>query len=119
MLGADILMIEGLSLFGCQREDFFNARRVRNIADDLLIRARAHELFDILSDSLQVNPVFLKHVDRYALAQFDKAEQKVFSAYEVVVETVSFLSGQSYDLHCAWREIVQKPFGFRQRRPGN
>ena len=57
-------------------------------------------------DGFQVETHFLEHIDGDALPQLDEAEQKVFGADDVVVETVGFLPRQSQYLLGARREIA-------------
>ena len=106
VFGADVGMVEGLGFLGGEREDFFDARRVGDVADHFLIGAGADLLLDLHADGFEVEAHFLEHVDGDALAQLDQAEQKVFGADEVVIKPIGFLPRQREHLLRAGREIV-------------
>ncbi len=95
MLGADIGMVEGLGFFAGEGQDLFDARGIGNVADHLLIGAGADLLFDLHAHRLEIQPEFLEHIDRDALAKFDQPEQKMLGADEIVVEAVGLFARQA------------------------
>ena len=106
VFGADVSVIERLGFLGREREDFFHARRVGNVADHFLIGAGADFLFHGDADGVEVNAHALQHIDGDALPQLDQAEQQMLRAEEVVVETVGFLACQREHLLRARRKIA-------------
>ena len=87
-------------------ENLLHARRVRNIADHLLIGAGADLLLDFHAHGFQIEADLLQDVDRHALAQLNQAEQQMFGAHKIVVEAVCFSCAPRQDLLSAGREIV-------------
>ena len=106
VFGADVRVIQRASFLRGERENFFNARRVRNVADDALVGAGADLFLDFKADGFKVQPHLLKDVHRDALAELDQAKEKVFGADEVVVEPVGLLARQSQHLLRPRRKIV-------------
>ena len=103
---ADVSVIERLGLLRREREHFFHARRVGNVADHLLVRAGADLFLDFHADGFEVEAHFLQDIHGHALAQFDQAEQKMLGAEEIVVEPVGFLARQREHLLRARRKIA-------------
>ena len=106
MLSPHVSVVQRFGFLGGQGQDLLDPRRVRDVADHLLIGAGADLLFDLHADGLEVEPEFLKDIDGHALAQFDQAEQQMLGADEIVVEPVGFLTGQRQHLLCSRGEIV-------------
>ena len=48
-----------------------HAGRIRNVADDALIRTGADLFLDLHADGLEVEPHFLEDIHGHALAEFD------------------------------------------------
>ena len=76
VLGADVGMVERLGFLAREREDFFHARRVGNVADHLGFRAGADLFLDLHPDGLEIEPHLLQNVDGDALAELDQPEQQ-------------------------------------------
>ena len=76
VLGADVGMVERLGFLGGQRQDFLDARRVRDVADHLLIGPGADLLFDFHADGFKVEAHLLEDVDGDALPELDQAEEQ-------------------------------------------
>lgn len=72
VFGADVGMIERLGLFGRQREDFLDARCVRNVADLFRFRAEADSFFDFHADDFEIDPHLLQSIDGGFLVELDK-----------------------------------------------
>ena len=106
VLGADVGVVERLGFLGGERQHLLDARRVRDVADHLLVRPGADLLLDLHADGFEVEAHLLQDVDGDALAQLDQAQQQVLGADEVVVEPVGFLARQRQHLLGARREIV-------------
>ena len=94
VLGADVGMVEALGLLARQREHFLDARRVRDVADHLGLRAAADLLFDFHAHGLHVETHLLQHVDGNSLAEFDQAEEQVLGPDVIMVEAVGLFPGQ-------------------------
>ena len=105
VFGADIGVVERLGFLGRERQHFFHAWRLRDVANDLLVGPSAGLLFHRHADGFEVETHFLEHVDGHALSEFDEAEQKVFGADDIVVKTVGFLPRQGQHLLRPGREI--------------
>ena len=103
---ADVSVIERLGFLGREREDFFHARRVGNVADHFLVGAGADLFLDFHADGFEVDAHALQHVHGDALPQLDQAEQQMLRAEKIVIETVGFLACQREHLLRARREIA-------------
>ena len=106
VLGADVGMIERLRFLAGERENFFHARRVRNVADHLGLRPGADLLLDFHPHGFEVETHLLQDVDGHALPELDQAEQQMLGPDVIVVEAVGFLAGERQDLLGSRREII-------------
>ena len=85
VFGTDITVIKRLGFLGCEREDLFHARGVRNAPGYFLVGAGADLSLDLHADSFEVEAHFFEHADGDALSQFDQAEQQMLRAEVMVV----------------------------------
>ncbi len=106
MLRADVAVIERLRFLAGEGEDFLHARRVGDVARHLGVGAGTDLLFDFDADGFQVEPKFLQHIDRDALAKLDQAEEQMLGAHVIVIETVRLFAGQGQNLLGAWGKII-------------
>ena len=106
VFGADVSVIQRLGFLGGEGENLLHARRVRNVADHLLIRAGADLFLDFHADGFEIQAELLQDVDGDALAQLDQAEQQMFGADKIVVEAVGFFARQRQHLLGAGRKII-------------
>ena len=106
MFRADVSVVKIFRFLLRERDDFFHARRVRNVADHFLIRSAADLFLDFDADAVEVNAHALQNIDGDALPQLDQAEQKMLGAKKVVVETVGFLAREREHLLRARRKIT-------------
>ena len=68
MLGANVGVVQRLGFLFRKLEHFFNARGVRDVAGQFLVRAGADLFLDLEAHSLQIEAHFLKDIDGDALA---------------------------------------------------
>jgi hypothetical protein len=106
VLGAHIRMIEAFGFLARERQDFLDARRVRNIADHLRLRPAANLLFDLHADSFHVQPHLLEDIHGHPLAKLDETEQQMLGTQIIMIEAVCFLAGQSENLLRTGSKIV-------------
>ena len=106
MFRANVGVIERLGFLGGEGQYLFHPRRVRDIADHLLVRAGADLFLDLHPYGLEVKSHFLENIDCDALAQFDQSEQEVFGADKIVIEPVGLLARQRQHLLGSRREII-------------
>jgi hypothetical protein len=106
VFGADVGMIEGFGFLGSEREDFLDAGCVRDVADHLLIGPVPTCFSTSMRTVSRSRPSFWRHVDGDPLAELDKAEEEVFGADKIVIETVGFLAREGEHLLRPRREIV-------------
>ena len=63
-------------------------------------------LFHLHADGFEIETEFVEDIDGDALAEFDQAEQDVFGADVVVVETIRLFAGEGEDLLGAWGKVI-------------
>src|SRR4029077_9570293 len=90
VFGADVRMIKRLRFFACQRQHFFDARRIGNVTYDLGFRPRADLFLHLHADGLKIEPHLLQDVNRHALAKFDESQKQMLRTDVVVVKPVGF-----------------------------
>src|SRR4030095_14753121 len=88
MLGANVSVAQRRGFHTRDRENLHHTRCELDVARSL-IRAEADLLLDFLADVFELHIATLEHGKRNALSQFDKAEEKVFGADEIVMEGLS------------------------------
>src|SRR5215471_20683849 len=101
-------MIERLSFLPRERQDFFDARRVRDVPNHLRLRPRTDLFLNFHPHRLKIEPHLLQDVDCYALTEFDQPEKQVLRADVVVVETVGFLASKRQNLLSPRCEIIHR-----------
>ena len=106
VLRADVAVVQRLGFLGCQSEDLFHPRGVGNVAHHFGLWAGTDLLLHLHADSFKVQPQFGQDVHGDALGQFDEAQQEVFRADVVVIETICLLACKGQDLLGAWGEII-------------
>ena len=106
MLGANVGMIEGFRFLARERENFFHARRIRNVADHLGLRPGTDLLLDFHPHGFEVEPHLLQDVDRNALPELDQTQQQMLGPDVIMVEAVSFFAGKRQNLLGSRREII-------------
>ena len=106
VLGADVGVVQRLGFLLGKLEHFLDARGVRDVAGQFLVRAGADLFLDLEAHGLQVEAHFLEDIDGDALAKVDQAQQQVLGAHEAVVEAVGLLSRQRQHLLGARGEVV-------------
>jgi hypothetical protein len=99
-------VVQRLGFLGGKGQHFFNARRVGNIPNHLLVGACADLFFDFHPDGFQVEPQFLQDVDGDALSELNEAQEQMFGTDKIMVEAVGFLARQRQHLLSAGRKIV-------------
>jgi len=99
-------VVEIFRLLLRERDDFFHARRVGNVADHFLVRPAADLLLDFDADAVEVNAHALQNIDGDALPQLDQAEQEMFRAEKIMVQPVGFLAREREHLLRARRKIT-------------
>ncbi len=92
MLGPDVGMIERFRFLAREREDFFHARRVRNVADHLGLRPGTDLLLDFHPHGFEVETHLLQDVDGNALPELDQTKQQMLGPDVIMVEAVSFFA---------------------------
>ena len=106
VLGADVGVVQRLGFLLGKLEHFLDARGVRDVAGQFLVRSGADLFLDLEAHGLQVEAHFLEDIDGDALAKVDQAEQQVFGTHEAVVEAVGLLPRQRQHLLGARGEVV-------------
>src|ERR1051326_3287758 len=94
VLRADVGMIKRLGFFACQCQNFFYARSIGNIADDLGLRSRADLFFHFHAHRLQVETHFLQNIYCHALPQFDQSKKQMLGADVIVIKSVRFFASK-------------------------
>src|ERR1041385_5799570 len=108
MFGAYVRVIEGFGFLGGKSENFFDARRIRNVADHFLIGTGTHLLLDLHANRFQVETQLLKNIDGDALAELDEAEQQMLGPHKIVVEPIGLFAGKSENLLSARGKIIHR-----------
>ena len=106
VFGADVGMIERLCFLAGERENFFHARRVRNVPDHLGLGSGADLLLDFHPHRFEIEPHLLQNVDGNALPQLDQPEQQMLGPDVIMIEAISFFAGERQDLLGPRREII-------------
>src|SRR5437868_11674719 len=86
VFGPDIGVVELPGLFNRQRQDFFDAWRIWEVAEYLLIGADAYLLFNFDAHGVELKAELLEDDDSNALAQFDQPQQEVFGSDKIVIK---------------------------------
>jgi hypothetical protein len=69
---------------------------------------RTDTLLHLHTNSLQIEPHLLQHIDCYALIKFDQSQQQVFSSHIVVVKPLRLLARKRQDLLGTWSKIIHE-----------
>ena len=94
VLGPDVGMIERFRFLARKRENFFDARRIRNVAHHLGLRPGTDLFLDFHPHGFEVETHLLQNVDGHALPKFDQAKQQMLGPDIIMVEAVSFFPSQ-------------------------
>ena len=106
VFGADVGVVEGLGFLGGEGEHLLHAGGVGDVADHFGLGSGADLLFHLHADGFEIETEFVEDIDGDALAEFDQAEQDVFGADVVVVETIRLFAGEGEDLLGAWGKVI-------------
>src|SRR5262249_34947785 len=99
-------MIERLGFLPRQREHFFDARRVWDVADHLRLRAGTDLFFHFHPHSLKIESHLLQDVHGHALTKLYQSEKQMLGADVVVVKSVGFLASKRQNLLSSRCEII-------------
>ena len=94
VFGPDIGMIQRFRFLARERENFFHARRVGNVADHFCFRPGTDLFLHFHPHRLEIESHLLQNVDRHALPQLDQPEQQVLGPDVIVIEAVCFFTGE-------------------------
>src|SRR5215471_695289 len=111
VFGANVGMIKRFRFLARESQNFFHARRVRNVADNFRFRSGADLFLDFHAYGFEIESHLLKDVDRNALAELDQSEQKMLGPDVVVIETIGLFACKLEDLLSAGREIIHWSVG--------
>ena len=118
VLRADIGMIQRLGFLRGQRENFFHARCVRDVAGHLRVGPGADVLLDLHPHGVEIHTEFRQHIDGHALAELDESEEQVLGPDIIVIEAISLLAGERQDLLSAWGKVIHhRSQGVARNRP--
>src|SRR5436309_10726086 len=99
-------MIERVRFLPRQREHFFDARRVWDVADHLRLRAGTDLFLHFHPHRLEIESHLLQDVDCHALAELDQPEKQMLGADVVMVESVGFLTSKRQNLLSSRCKII-------------
>ena len=107
MLRADVIVVERAGFVDGELEHLLRAGREGELADGDDVRRGLDELLDFEADFFKIHLEVFEHVGRNARAFLDEAEQDVFGADVIVVETLGLLPGEAHDFTGAIGEAVK------------
>ena len=100
MLGSDVVVVQGPSLFDCILDNLLGSRRLGELAHCHHIRAALDQLFNLEPKLLDINVKILQNRCADSAALLNKPEQDMFSSYIFMIEPLGLLVRQRHYLAC-------------------
>ena len=111
VLRAHIRVVEFLGFPVCHCQDFAHPGGVRDVALRLGFRAPAYLFLHLFAHGGKLHAQIFQDGDGHALAQFEKAEKKVFGSYIVMIEAVRFPARVRQYLLRPGRKVIHICYG--------